>query len=98
MVSRHVHSVKIARSTRALASILTLALLAGCAQQPLRSVPVALPLPVRPVLTPMPAFSVACLSDAAYTTLVNRERALKTWGLQLEAIIQSNNTHSQNKR
>ena len=37
------------------------------------------------------ASDLQCLSDSAYTTIVNRERGYKTWGLQLEAIIDANN-------
>lgn len=62
---------------------------AGCESQPPR--PVMLPLPARPVLTPLKASDLQCLSDSAYTTIVNRERGYKTWGLELEAIIQANN-------
>jgi len=50
-----------------------------------------LPLPARPVLTPIKASDLQCLSDSAYTTVVNRERGYKTWGLQLEAILRANN-------
>ena len=50
-----------------------------------------LPLPARPVLTPIKASDLQCLSDSAYTTIVNRERGYKTWGLQLEAVIRANN-------
>lgn len=64
-------------------------LLAGCVNQPPR--PVELPLLTRPTLTPLKASDLQCLSDSAYTTIVNRERAYKTWGLQLEAIIEANN-------
>lgn len=95
VASRQLHGLKIAGSIPALATVLVLA---ACAQQPARPVPVVLPLPPRPVLTPVPASSVACLSDSAYTALVNRERALRTWGLELEAIIQSSNSQSQGKR
>lgn len=63
--------------------------LAGCSTVQYR--PVALPLPVRPVLTPVQASAVQCLAPATYTALVNRERALKTWGLELEAVIKANN-------
>lgn len=62
---------------------------AGC--QTIKPIPVALPLPPRPALTPVTASQVQCLAPDAYTTLVNRERALRTWGLQLEAIIRANN-------
>ena len=63
--------------------------LAGCAT--VRPVPVTLPLPPRPVLTPVTASQVQCLSPDTYTVLVNRERSLRTWGLRLEAIIEANN-------
>jgi hypothetical protein len=63
--------------------------LAGCATTISR--PAVLPLPARPVLTPVKSSSVQCLAAADYVTLVNRERALRTWGLQLEAVIRANN-------
>jgi hypothetical protein len=64
-------------------------LLTACAIQPPR--PVELPLPARPTLTPLKAADLQCLSNSTYTTIVNRERGYKHWGLQLEAIIESNN-------
>lgn len=70
-------------------SVLLALLLAGCVTQPPRPVP--LPLSARPVLTPLKASDLQCLSDSTYTTIVNRERGYKTWGLELEAIIKANN-------
>jgi hypothetical protein len=64
-------------------------LLAGCTTVQYR--PVLLPLPARPVLTPVKASAVACLAPETYTLLVERERSYKGWGLQLEAIIKANN-------
>ena len=66
-----------------------LACFAGCTTTVYR--PVTLPLPPRPVLTSVPASAVQCLAPDAYTALVNRERALRTWGLELEAVIKANN-------
>lgn len=63
--------------------------LTGCAT--VRPVSVTLPLPPRPVLTPVTADQVQCLAPGTYTALVNRERSLRTWGLELEAIIAANN-------
>jgi hypothetical protein len=80
--------------------------LTGCTRVQVRSVPVALPLPPRPALAPVPAAAFdcptgvllpagwMCMANGTYIVLVNRERALKTWGLQLEAIIQANNQHA----
>jgi hypothetical protein len=73
------------RSSVALASLL----LAACATQPPR--PVELPLPARPTVPAVKAAELQCLSDGVYTRITNRERGYKNWGLQLEAIIQSNN-------
>jgi hypothetical protein len=70
-------------------SLLAFALLAGCTTTVYRPVP--LPIPVRPVLMPVPAGALQCLAPDTYTTIVNRERGYKTWGLQLEAIIRANN-------
>lgn len=53
--------------------------------------PVPLPLPARPTLTPLKATDLQCLSDSAYTTIVNRERGYKTAYLELRAIIEANN-------
>jgi len=69
--------------------LLALALLAGCTPTVYRPVP--LPLPTRPVLTPVKASALQCLAPGTYTTIVNRERALRTWGLEVEAIIKANN-------
>lgn len=71
-----------------LAALVCLALV-GCATPATR--PVLLPLPSRPVLTPLKASDLQCLSDSSYTTIVNRERSLRTWGLELEAVIDANN-------
>ena len=50
-----------------------------------------LPMPARPVLAPVKASALQCLAPDTYTTIVDRERVYKTWGLELEAIIRSNN-------
>lgn len=76
-------------------AILLAVVLAGCSTVQYR--PVALPLPVRPVLTPVKAGAVQCLAPNIYTALVNRERALKTWGLELEAVIKANNAKATSK-
>jgi len=64
--------------------------LAACTQT-VRHAPVLLPLPARPVLTPVKASALQCLAPDAYTTIVNRERAYKMYSLELEAIIKANN-------
>lgn len=98
MAVRRAHNSKVAGSIPALATTLLAAMALGaCAQQPLRQVPVMLPLPSRPMLQAVPPGDVQCLAPDTYTALVNRERALKSWGLQLEAIIQANNAHAQGK-
>lgn len=63
--------------------------LAGCATPAAK--PVLLPLPSRPVLTPVKGDAMQCLAPETYTAVIDRERALRTWGLQLEAIIEANN-------
>ncbi len=68
---------------------IALVCIAGCAT--MRPVPVTLPLPPRPVLTPVTASQVQCLAPDTYTTLVDRERALRTYALELEAIIKAAN-------
>jgi hypothetical protein len=79
-------------STIPFSLIAMLALVAGCASPPETIVrPVALPVPARPVLPRVPGAVLQCLSDATYTDLVTRERKLKRWGEQLQAVIQANN-------
>lgn len=68
-------------------------LLAGCAQVQVK--PVMLPVPVEPVLTPVTASQVQCLAPQTYTALVDRERALRTWALELRAVIDANNAKAQ---
>jgi hypothetical protein len=74
--------------------ILALAL-AGCATPPRYIArPVVLPLPERPTLPHVSGAQMQCLSDAAYSTLVERERAIKGYAEQLRAIIRANNEAS----
>lgn len=96
MTTKRNFQAALSASRNALLTLFVVTGLAACAQQPVHQVsrPVVLPLPARPVLAPVAPASVACLSNDAYTTLVNRERALRTWGLELEAIIQANNHHA----
>lgn len=83
-----------------LSSALALLVLAGCAQVQVRPVP--LPLPSEPVLTPvksgafncpvpLPSPWAMCMTDKTYTALVNRERGLRTWARELQAVIAANN-------
>lgn len=74
--------------------ILAALAIAGCTTVQYRPVP--LPQPARPVLTPVKASDLQCLSKSTYTTIVDRERALKTWGLELEAIVEANNARAVN--
>lgn len=65
---------------------------AGCTPAvQVRSVPVMLPIPSRPVLTPIKGDALQCLAPDTYTTIVDRERALRTWGMEMEAAMQANN-------
>lgn len=73
-------------------SVLAL-LLTGCAQVQVK--PVLLPVPAEPVLTPVKSAQVQCLAPQTYTTLVDRERSLRTWALELQAVIQANNAKAQ---
>ena len=75
-------------STRLISAALILAL-AGCTQTQVK--PVRLPLPAEPILTPVPPNAVQCLDAGTYVALVNRERALRTWGKELSAVIAANN-------
>lgn len=73
-------------------SALLLLALAGCTSAPHDIVrPVTLPLPARPTLTPVKGASLQCLATDAYSALVKRERALESWGEQMEAVIKANN-------
>lgn len=100
MAARPYHVRKVRGSSPRLAPMVVCItmMLAGCAPSYVRTRPMPLPLPSRPVLQPVPASSVVCLSDATYTRLVNRERALRNWGLQLEAVIRTNNEHAHKER
>lgn len=73
-----------------LSSCLLALCLAGCAST-VDVRPMTLPLPARPTLPTVKAAAVQCLAPDAYTSLVDRERALRTWGEKLEGIIQANN-------
>lgn len=53
--------------------------------------PVTLPVIPAPTLTPVKATQVQCLDDATYTTIVDRENALRRWGQQGWAEIGANN-------
>lgn len=53
--------------------------------------PAQLPLPARPTLPAVPSTAVQCLAPPTYSALVLRERGLKAWGLELEAVIKANN-------
>lgn len=69
--------------------ILAALALAGCTTTVYRPVP--LPLPAHPVLTPVKASAVQCLAPETYNVLVERERALRTFALELQAEIRANN-------
>lgn len=68
---------------------LALVALAGCTR--IVHEPVVLPLPARPVLPVVTPAEVQCLARGVYTRIVDRGRDYKTWGLQLEKIISTNN-------
>lgn len=66
--------------------------LAGCASAPVIVYrPVKLPVPDAPMLVPVTAPEVSCLTDATYRNIVTREQLLRRWGQQLQAIIAVNN-------
>ncbi len=72
-------------------SLLLLAtFLAGCATAPPPVVvpPAPLPLPALPDLPRIPSAELQCLSDSAYTALVERDAKLNAYVLQLRAIIE----------
>lgn len=71
-------------------AILTIAV-SGCIAQDVRYVPVELPKPVKPVLPVINAGAVACLSDAAYADIVERDRLRKNYAEECIAIIDANN-------
>jgi hypothetical protein len=68
--------------------LFTVILLVGCASS-LEYVPVALTLPPRPILPEVKSAELQCLSDDAYTLLVQRERLQRGHINVLEAIIMS---------
>lgn len=67
-------------------------LLAGCAPD-VRVVPVPVDLtgrlPVRPVLPTVTAEEVACLTEPAYQRLYDRQRLLREYAEQCEAIVKA---------
>ncbi|GEM_PF-1209458 len=77
----------------ALAAVL---FMSGCATPPAEvvTVPVvvALESPPRPILPPVPADDLKCLSVETYETLVTRQRLLRQYAEELEGIIQSTHT------
>ena len=78
-----------------IATLLVVSLLAGCATPAAR--PVLLPLPARPVLTPIKGDVLQCLAPDTYTIVVERERALRTGYLGLRAIIEANNAQAEKR-
>lgn len=76
------------RRKRALAAVLAITLLAGCASERLVvAESVALPVPVRPVLPVIEPVDLECLGDAAYEALVTRDAMLQAHVRRLEAVI-----------
>lgn len=71
-------------------ALTALILLAGCTPKVVLR-PVPLPVIAAPTLTPVTAAQVQCLDDATYTTIVDRENALRRWGQQGWAEIGANN-------
>lgn len=67
--------------------------LSGCSPKVMLR-PVALPVPAEPALAPVKAAQVQCLDAVTYTTIVDRENALRHWALELRAVIEANNKAS----
>lgn len=82
---------------RTIATIALVLCLVACTPRIVHK-PVALPLPPRPLVQAVQSSAVQCLAPATYTTLVERERALKTWGLKLEAVIKANNARAHTRK
>ena len=78
------------------AALTAVLLMSGCATPPAEvvTVPVvvALETPPRPILSPVPADEMQCLTDETYETLVTRQRLLRQYAEELEMIIQSTHT------
>lgn len=68
---------------------LAAAVLSGCAAPEVRYMTVPLPCPERPVLPGISEADLACLSDAAYRRLVERERLRREYAEQLDALCRS---------
>jgi hypothetical protein len=64
-------------------------LLTACAAPQVVYKPVPLSMPDRPTLPTIQGEALQCLSDAAYTAIVERDRARKLYAEQLEAVIES---------
>jgi len=72
-----------------IALVCATAVLAGCTNTRTEHVTTALPLPGRPELPRIPAEQLQCLADDAYGAIVTRDRRLREYAEQLEAVIRS---------
>lgn len=71
-----------------LAAVLLLIALGGCAKPPVEYRPVPLHLiPIRPQLPTVRADELRCLSDDAYSRLVERDRLLRQNNEELRALL-----------
>ena len=71
-----------------LAAVLLLIALGGCAKPPVEYRPVPLHLiPIRPQLPTVRADELRCLSDDAYSRLVERDRLLRQNNEELRALM-----------
>jgi hypothetical protein len=75
--------------------LITLGINTGCASR-IEYVSQPLPLPVRPILPPVTANDLECVSDTAYDALVNRETLLRHYAEDLETIISSTHVEFSN--
>jgi len=77
--------MKNARSLMVIAAILITIGNSGCSS--VRYKPVTLPAPARPVLPPITAADLDCLNDETYRALATRQRLMREYTEELEAIL-----------
>ncbi|PIQ38945.1 MAG: hypothetical protein COW58_14410 [Thalassolituus sp. CG17_big_fil_post_rev_8_21_14_2_50_53_8] len=77
--------MKNARLPMVIAAILITLGNSGCSS--VRYKPVTLPVPARPVLPPITAADLECLNDETYRALATRQRLMREYTEELEAIL-----------
>lgn len=74
-------------STRALALALLCSVILGCANTPPAPTPTSCSIPSLASLPEIPASQLSKLDDSAYWALVEREKRITDWALDMRAIL-----------